>query len=126
MTNNDLLNMNLNGIVRAHSCAVKIDATGTGKDDPTHRLDIKIDFTGWTVQDVLDMAVRPLVISRQRVWREMSVEKLKLENGRTFLASDMGKKPSAVVDPVAVFKARFAAASAEEKAKMLAELEELV
>ena len=41
------------------------------------------------------------------------------------MASDMGKKPSAVVDPVAVFKARFAAASEEEKAAMIAELQAL-
>ena len=123
MTQNELMNARLDGVVRSHACRVKIEATGTGKDDPSHRLDIKIDFTGWTVQDIVDMAISPLVIARQRVWREMSVEALKAENGKTFMASDMGKKPSQQVDVQAAFMARFAAASAEDQAKMLAELQ---
>ena len=89
MTNNELLAMSLNGIVRAHSCQVKQD-----KDDTvSHRLDIKIDFTGWTVQDVIDMAVRPLVIARQRVWREMSVEQLKHENVGPSWQATWGRSP---------------------------------
>ena len=123
MTHAELMATRLDGIIRAHACRVKIDATGTGKDDPSHRLDIKVDFTGWTVQEVVDLALSPLVISRQRVWRGMSEQQLKQENGKTFLASDMGKKPTAQVDVQAAFMARFKAATAEEKATMLAELQ---
>lgn len=122
MTKNELLVARLDGVVRAHACRVKLEATGTGKDDPSYRLDIKVDFSGWTVQDVIDMAVRPLVISRQRVWKDMTPAQIELENGKTFLASDMGKKPSQVVDPEVAFKASFGSMSPEEQ---LAKIEEL-
>ena len=73
MTKQDLMNERLDGIVRAHSCRTKLEATGTGKDDPSYRLDIKVDFTGWTVQDVVDLCLAPLVISRQRIWKGMTI-----------------------------------------------------
>lgn len=122
MTKAELMNARLDGIVRSHACRVKIDATGTGKDDPSHRLDIKVDFSGWTVQDVVDMAISPLVIARQRVWRGMTEDQLRLENGKTFLASDMGKKPSQTVDPKVAILAMFPNMSKAEQEAFIADL----
>ena len=120
---NEVMNMRLDGVTMAHNASVKIDQTGTGKDDPSYTLAIKVDFTGWTVEQILGLAMRTLVISAQRVWRTMTPEALKAMNGKTILASDMGKKPREAVDYKALFMAEFKNASPERKAEMLAELE---
>ena len=119
----ELLNTRLDGVVVNHSARVKIDVTGTGKDDPSYRVDFKCDFTGWTVKDVLELALRSLVISAQRVWRTLTVKQIADLNGKTMLASEMGKAPKAQVDVQAAFMARFAAATPEEQAAMIAELQ---
>ena len=118
-------NQVLTGVVVNHTADVKIESTGTEKGDPSYRVAFKVDFTGWTVGQVLDLAVRTLVISRQRVWRKMKKDEVLAENGKTFLASDMGKQPRMTVDPVAAFKVRYANASPEEQKAMLAELMEM-
>lgn len=112
----------LTGVVVSHVADVKIESTGTEKGDPSYRVDFKVDFTGWTVEQVLELAVRSLVISRQRVWRKMRVAEVQAENGKTFLASDMGKAPRSTVDPVVAYKARFASATKEEQDAMIQEL----
>jgi hypothetical protein len=119
----NVLEMRLDGVKIPHTADVKIEKTGTEKGDPSYRIDMKVDFTGWTVSQILDLAIRQLVISRQRVWRKMSVEDVKKESGKTFLASDMGKAPKAQVDVQAVYTAGFANMSPEEQQ---AELERLM
>jgi hypothetical protein len=121
----NVMDTKLDGIIVSHVAQVKIDKTGTGKDDPSYRVEFKVDFTGWTVRNVVDLALRSLVISAQRVWRTLSVEEVKHLSGRTFMASDMGKQPKSQVDVQAAYMSRFAAASPEEQAKMLAELQAL-
>lgn len=119
----ELLNHRLDGYKVSHTASVKLDVTGTGKDDPSHKITFKVDFTGWTVQDLANLAIRPLVIAAQRVWRGLSVEQFNALNGTTFLASDMGKKPTQQIDVQATYMAIFANASPEEQAKMLADLQ---
>ena len=123
MEHGELMNARLDGVVRPHKGAVKIDATGTGKNDPNYVLNIKIDWTGWTVQQVLDVAARSLWISRQRVLRGFSVEQVNNENGKTILATDMGKKPTQVIDVEKTYMAMFANASPEKQKEMLEELQ---
>jgi len=124
MTVNEILETRLDGVVMAHSADVKVEVTGTGKDDPSYKLNFKVNFTGWTVKQVLALALRTLVISRQRVWRKMKVAEVQAENGRTFMAADMGKQPQAQVDYKAAFAAEFASASPERQAEMIKELQD--
>jgi len=123
MTINEVMESRLDGIILNHTADVKIEQTGTEKGDPSYRIDMKVDFTGWTVKQVLEVALRSLVISRQRVWRKMKKDELLKESGKTLFASEMGKAPKAQVDVQAAFMARFAAATPEEQAKMIAELQ---
>ena len=123
MTIQEILNLRLDGIKRPHKGSVKIDETGTGKDDPRYDLILTIDYTGWTVQQVLDnLASGALWISRCRVLRTMTKDEVMATNGKTVMASDMGRKPRAAIDVQASFMAMFAAASPEEQVKMLEEL----
>lgn len=123
MTINEVLESRLDGAVLAHTADVKIEQTGTEKGDPSYRIDMKVDFAGWTVKQALEVALRSLVISRQRVWRKMKKDELMKESGKTLFASEMGKAPKAQADVQAAFMARFAAATPEEQAAMIAELQ---
>jgi hypothetical protein len=124
MTRDELLATKLDGVIRPHKGSVKIDATGTGKDDPRYDLDVKYDFTGWTVGQVLDTLATPnLWITTCRVLRTLKVEEVKAYKGKTILVSEAGKKPKEQIDVQATYMAMFAAASPEEQAKMLADLQ---
>ena len=122
MTLNEILDARLDGHTIAKALSVKIDETGTKPDSPSHKINITVDFTGWTVRQILDVAMKPLVITFQKVLRGLTVKQVMEYNGKTILASDMGKMPKGQVDVEAAFKARFQNASPEKRKEMLAEL----
>ena len=120
MKTNELLNARLDGHLVKVKTSVKIDETGTGKLDPSYDMNITVDFTGWTVEQVVDVAVKQLVIAFQRQRRTETVKDVMSFNGKTISASDMGKGAKRTVDVENAFAARFAAAGEEEKARLLA------
>ena len=125
MTVQEILDLKLDGVIRPHKGSVKIDETGTGKDDPAYTLNMKVDFTGWTVQQVLDnLAIPNAWISRQRALRTLKKSEIEALQKNTSLihVNDMGKKPKFAVDIQASYVASFENASAEEQQKMLEEL----
>lgn len=126
MTIQELLNTKLDGVKRPHKGSVKIDETGTGKDDPRYDLSMTIDYSGWTVEQVLDSLASPaLWITRCRVLRTMTAAEVKATDKVTILATNMGRKPSSVPDPKAAYAARFQGLSKEEQLKEIAELQAL-
>lgn len=126
LTINELLETKLDGVIRPHKGSVKIDETGTGKADPAYTLNIKVDYSGMTVREVLDNLATPNAwISRQRALRTM--KKVEIEEMQkttpTVKITDMGKRPRTQVDVKAAFMADFASATPEEQAKMIADLQ---
>jgi len=121
MTVNEILETRLDGVKVSRKMSVKIDKTGTGKDDPSYVINVIFDYTGWTVKQVLDsLANSSVAITFAGMLRKQKPETVKGYNNKTVLVSDAGKSPKTVVDVQASYAAMFAAMSPEEQ---LAELE---
>ena len=121
MTINEILETRLDGVKVPRKMSVKIDKTGTGKDDPSYVINVVFDYTGWTVRQVLDsLANSSVAITFAGMLRKQEPDIVKSYNNKTILVSDAGKSPKTVIDVQASYAAMFAAMSPEEQ---LAELE---
>ena len=121
MTINEILETRLDGVKMPRKMSVKIDKTGTGKDDPSYTINVIFDYTGWTVKQVLDsLANSSVAITFAGMLRKQEPDIVKSYNNKTILVSDAGKSPKTVIDVQASYAAMFAAMSPEEQ---LAELE---
>ena len=121
MTTNEILDARLDGVKMPRKMSVKIDKTGTGKDDPSYVINVAFDYTGWTVRQVLDsLANSSVAITFAGMLRKQEPDIVKSYNNKTILVSDAGKSPKTVIDVQASYAAMFAAMSPEEQ---LAELE---
>ena len=121
MTVNEILEARLDGVKMPRKMSVKIDKTGTGKDDPSYVINVIFDYTGWTVRQALDnLANSSVAITFAGMLRKQEPEVVKSFNNKTILVSDAGKSPKTVIDVQASYAAMFAAMSPEEQ---LAELE---
>ena len=97
MTINELLETRLDGIRMPKAMSVKIEQTGTGKDDPQYKLNVTFDYTGWTVRQVLDsLANSSVTITYAGMLRKQTPEYVKGCNGKVVLVSDAGKSPRAM------------------------------
>lgn len=116
MTINEILETRLDGVKVPRKMSVKIDKTGTGKDDPSYTLNVAFDYTGWTVKQVLDsLANSSVAITFAGMLRKQEPETVKGYNNKTVLVSDAGKSPKTVIDVQASYAAMFAAMTPEEQ-----------
>lgn len=74
------------GIV-AHSCKVS-----QSKGGPSTVINIKIDFSTASDQDIISWLTSNRAIAGQRPWRDLSMDELKDLNGQTFVAQSIGQK----------------------------------
>ncbi len=126
MTKDEILNIKLEGIKVARKMSVKIDETGTGKEDPSYVLNVSFDYTGWTVAQVLDtLANSSVAITFAGMLRKQPASVVKEFNNKTVLVSNAGKSPKTTVDVQASYAAMFAAMSPEEQLAELKKFEAL-
>ena len=74
------------GIV-SHSCKIS-----QSKGGPSTVINIKIDFSTATDQDIISWLVSNRAIAGQRPWRDLSMDELNELNGQTFVAQSIGQK----------------------------------
>lgn len=116
MTMNEILETKLDGVKMPRKMSVKIDETGTGKDDKQYVLNVTFDYSGWTVKQVLDsLANSSVAITFANMLRKQKASIVNSYEGKTILVTDAGKSPKAVVDVQASYAAMFAAMSPEEQ-----------
>jgi hypothetical protein len=119
-TMNGLLETVLTGVIRPHKGSTKLECKKPYPEGASgESINIKVDFSGLTVRQVLDIALRPLWISFQRPASQMTEAEYKSLEGRTLSALAMGKKPQTQVDVEAAYKVKFASKTPEEKAEEL-------
>jgi hypothetical protein len=122
MTMNEILALRLDGIVRPHKGSTKLDCVKypVGTSGPS--VNIKVDFTGFTVQQVLDLSLRTLWISFQRVARKMTEAEYKSLEGKVVTALTMGQMPKVQVDPKVAILAMFPNMSKDEQEAFISDL----
>jgi hypothetical protein len=125
MTMNEILALRLDGVVRPHKGATKLDCIKYAEGQGGHSINIKVDFTGFTVQQILEFALRTLWISFQRVARKMTEAEYKSLEGKTLTALTMGQAPKVQVDPKVALAAAFPNMSPEEQQEYIKQLQAL-
>jgi hypothetical protein len=122
MTMNEILQLRLDGVVRPHKGATKLDCIKYAEGQGGHSINIKVDFTGFTIQQVLDLSLRTLWISFQRVARKMTEAEYKSLEGRVVTALTMGQMPKVQVDPKGAIMAMFPNMSKDEQEAFINDL----
>lgn len=79
--------------------SMKLNATGTGKDDPSYKIILNFNFDNCSSEQVLDWALANRVIVWQNSHRNLSPKELKAFDGKTIDCSIVEKR-SKVVRPM--------------------------
>lgn len=86
----------------------------------------KVDFTGCTIEQVLQWALSSRVISGQRVWEKWSGDEITTKlNDKTLVALHMGKQPADPERAAKAYEESFKTMSKEDARKKLQELMKL-
>ena len=100
-------------------------ARGVGKDKVVLAKDLKqvLDFSNCTPEEMAELASKTVLISLQRIWRELDKETLAQEDGKTLDVHEFINRPTQRTAPDPVKQVLKKEMTAEELQDLIAKLQ---